>query len=117
MATDTRAQYLGVIHGGRHNGYPGGREFFVAGFAKIGGVKVRRPFATGDDTIMTTCAIIDEWRMVHRGGQPRADLVTDITFIQSRNVRGTFTGGDHVVVATGAGTNNFVMIHGSWCYW
>lgn len=117
MATYTRAQYLGMIHGGGCNWHPGRREFLVTRFTKVCGVKVCRSFATGYDTIMTTRAIIDEWRMVHRGGQPRADLVTDITFIQGRNVRGTFTGGDHVVVATGAGTNNFVMIHGSRCYW
>lgn len=67
MTTDASPQHLGMINGRWRNRNPRYREFFMAGFAGVGGIDMGWAFTTGGYTIVTTDTVINKWCVINTG--------------------------------------------------
>ena len=84
----------------------------MAFVALITGTKVSRTLATGIGAVMTGYAVTDESRVIDPGCRnPGCGVMTDIAFLGGGKMRGGFPGGEHAIMATGAGTHHLGMIH------
>jgi len=102
---------LGVVNRTGCNRRPHSGEFFMTGITDVRCVDMCRPFTTRSYTIVTGNTVVDETSVVHRSWNPLLGTVTDVTFIGGRNVGRSFTGGNYIIVTTGAHTQNFRMVH------
>ena len=75
---------------------------------------MRCPFATGNDTVMTTGAIVDKRCVIDGSRYPGRYLMTGITFISRRYVGWAFTGCNDIVMATAAYADHFIVINCRW---
>ena len=114
VATDTGTHHLRMIHTGRRNRHPCGREFLVAGFTQVTGIDVRRTFTTGSDTVMTAGAITGKRRVIHAGRQPGGYAMTDIALFNCRNVSCALACCNNIVMTATAIADDFVMVDGCW---
>ena len=116
MAGDAVARECGVIrHCAANDGRPVCGDVAVTTF--LSGSKMCRPLALRNHTIMTTRAHTNNLGMIHGGsgnGCPHRELclgVAGIAHIAGVDVIGTLRCRDGTVVATGACTYDFVMVH------
>ena len=115
MTADTGPNHLRVVNCGNRYRHPCRRRFLMTEFASITAIDVRWPFATCCHPIVTTDAVIEKRRVIHYRWYPRDNRMTGIAFLCGDNMRRSFTGGDDIVVACRADSNDFVMIHRTVC--
>ena len=112
MAINASTGNVCMIHRAGRHGRPEGRQFLVASVTYVAGGHMVNTFTTGKHAIMTSNTIISEGGVVHRSRNPLLHVMAIITGLGCRDMSWTLAGGNHIVMATGAGTNNFIVIHG-----
>jgi len=73
----------------------------MAELASIAGGDVRRQFAAGFESVVTTNAIIDNGTVIDRGWNPGLNAMANVAFILCRHMCGMLAGCEHTVVAHG----------------
>lgn len=113
MTTAAHSDNFIVIHGTRRDRKPGGE--YMAGFAKVGGVNMRRVLPGGLHTIVTGNTGLTNYSIVVEADQPTGGDMTHVAGFGRCNMGGTFTPGNHPVMTAFAGANDLRVIRGAGC--
>ena len=84
----------------------------MTGFARIGGVNMRRALTCGHSAVMTTdTALGADGAVIKTQYYPSLDVMTNLTGFGGRHMQCALTRSNYTVVTTRAGAKHFVMIH------
>lgn len=87
----------------------------MAGIAHVRCIDMGCVFAGCRHPIVTTNTVTCETAMVHHGRQPGRRGMTAVTFGSGNDVVSRFTGRNHIIMTTGANTDDLRVIYCTGC--
>ena len=83
----------------------------MAGVAHIAAGDMACVFTAGEESIVTTNAVVHKRRVIYSGRYPLLCIMTIVTFLCGGDMGRALTCSCHVVVTTGTNTQHFIVIY------